>query len=132
MPLFRDRPVRSIATVVGALVVGHFVTRLAISLRKMSPTRIAIYLTHIADGFHLTQTSVAMLAIASTMFLSEATLLAWRSMTHRAVDPATGGELSFTSASPTADKQDTGYPGAIPFPCSKDDLHCVIEDWFYY
>lgn len=63
--------------------------------------------------------------------ISEAALLAWRSMSHRAVDPATGGELTFTSRSPTAGKQDMGYTGSIPFPCSKDDLHCVVEDWFY-
>ncbi|KAH0587544.1 hypothetical protein J132_08475 [Termitomyces sp. J132] len=141
MPLFRDHPIRSIATVVGALVVGHLVSRLTTSFH----------------AFHLTQTSVAMLSIASMMFLVTmhhrrqgellsqtqeemvlicgfglfwiATLLAWRSMTHRAVDPATGGELSFTSASPS--KQGAGYTGAIPFPCSKEDIHCVIEDWFY-
>lgn len=140
MPLFRDHPIRSTIAAAGALTIGHFLTKLMSS----------------SHAFHLTQTSVAILAIASMMFMVTmhhrregglltqtqeemvlicgfglfwiAVLLAWRATSHRAVDPVTGGELSLASAG--TGKQ--GFTGIRPYPCSSDDIHCVVEDWTFY
>jgi len=144
MPLFRDHPIRSTVAVVGALTIGQFLTRSMSSLH----------------AFHLTQTSVAILAIASLVFLVTmhhrregrlltqtqeemvlicgfglfwiAVLLGWRAMTQRAADPGRTGEISLSSAS-TGRAREPGFGGGIrPYPCTSDDLYCVVEDWTFY
>lgn len=59
-----------------AMSIGHFITKLLTSLRKLLRLLLLLELLHITtshhiltDAFHLTQTSVAILAISSLMFL---------------------------------------------------------------
>jgi len=144
MPLFRDHPIRSTVAVAVALSAGHFLTKLMSSFH----------------AFHLTQTSVAILAICSMMFLVTmhhrrdgqlltqtqeemvlicgfglfwiATLLAWRAVSHRAVDLGAVGELHHVSASAVR-QIEPGFTGGVrPYPCSSDDIYCVVEDYTFF
>ncbi|KAL0579692.1 ubiquitin-conjugating enzyme E2 H [Marasmius crinis-equi] len=54
MPLFRENPVRSTVAVIGSLAIAHMLTKLLSS----------------SYALHLTQSTIAMLAIAALMFLS--------------------------------------------------------------
>ncbi|KAF9464604.1 hypothetical protein BDZ94DRAFT_1161622 [Collybia nuda] len=143
MPLFRDHPVRSTIAVAIAMSVGHFITGLLTSVH----------------AFHLTQTSVAILAISSLMFLVTmhhrrdgqmltrtqeemvlicgfglfwmAALLAWRALSQSSMDPGKAGELGFATES--GSYREPGFTGGRrPYPCSSDDLYCVVEDYTFF
>jgi len=152
MPLFRDHPVRSCAAVAVALAVSHFLAKL----------------TSFFHAFQLTQTSVAILAITSLMFLVTmhhrreghlltqtqeeilliggfglfwmALLLAWRAwMAPRngtGLDLGRAAEVDLASAGAirTAGRRlEPGFTGAIrPYPCSSDDVYCVVEEYTFF
>ncbi|KAL0950013.1 hypothetical protein HGRIS_010021 [Hohenbuehelia grisea] len=135
MPLFRDNPVRSTGALAAALVVGYFISSFMTSMH----------------AFHLTQTSVAILAISSLIFLVTmhhrreghlltqtqeelvliggfglfftAALLAWRALTH----PGHGGHINLGSASGVT--RHSGGGAVPPYPCSPNDIYCIEEEW---
>ncbi|KAK0190921.1 hypothetical protein F5146DRAFT_1046321 [Armillaria mellea] len=138
--LFRENPVRSTSALVATLAVGWAITKLLSSLH----------------AFHLTQTSVAMMAIASLMLLVMlhhrregqllthtqeemiliagfglfwvAVLLAWRAFTQASVSPGRAGTMGVTSS-----RREAGFTGgALPYPCSADDIYCVVEEWSFF
>ncbi|KAG5651430.1 hypothetical protein H0H81_008660 [Sphagnurus paluster] len=171
MPLFRERPVRSTIAVIGALCVGYYLTAGMSSLRRFTATyKLKQSLKHPQDAFHLTQTSVAILAISSLMFLVtmhhrrdgqllsraqeemvlisgfgllfvgkrqsievsrcqysysdkswilEAVLLAWRAR-------------SAVSGPGDLDVAGRQRESRWPYPCSSDDIYCVVEDYTYW
>ncbi|KAF8897547.1 hypothetical protein BD779DRAFT_386240 [Infundibulicybe gibba] len=130
MPLFRDHPIRSTFAMAGSLLAAHVLTGLSSSLNL----------------FHLTQTSVAILAIAALMFLVTmhhrrdahlltqtqeemvliggfalfwmASLLAWRGFSSH------GSDLSYGSGG--------GRAGFGSSPCSSDDVYCMVEEYTYF
>ncbi|KAG7449192.1 uncharacterized protein BT62DRAFT_669251 [Guyanagaster necrorhizus] len=112
--LFRGNPVRSTSALVTTLAVGWMITKLLSSLH----------------AFHLTQTSVAMMAIASLMLL---VMLhhrreGWRAFTHGSVSPGQAGAMGATSS-----HREAGFTGgALPYPCSADDIYCVVEEWSFF
>ncbi|KAF7433454.1 hypothetical protein PC9H_005406 [Pleurotus ostreatus] len=157
MPLFTDRPLRSTAGVAAALTVAYVISSMTSSMQ----------------AFHLTQTSVAILAISSLLFLvtmhhrreghlltqsqeemvliggfglffmvltacfvvvsfHKAAMLAWRGSQTRSIAPGAAGEVGLSAASGSS-RRDPGFTsGARPYPCSPDDVYCVVEEWTFW
>ncbi|KAL4262055.1 hypothetical protein AB1N83_006769 [Pleurotus pulmonarius] len=144
MPLFTDRPLRSTAGVAAALTVAYVISSMTSSMQ----------------AFHLTQTSVAILAISSLLFLVTmhhrreghlltqsqeemvliggfglffmAAMLAWRGSQTRSIAPGAAGEIGLSAASGSS-RRDPGFTsGARPYPCSPDDVYCVVEEWTFW
>ncbi|KAF9259528.1 hypothetical protein L218DRAFT_874634 [Marasmius fiardii PR-910] len=144
MPLFRENPVRSTIAVIGSVSVAHMLTKLLSS----------------SHAFHMTQTTIAMLAIAALMFMVSvhhhreghvltqtqaemvliggfglfwlAMIMGWRAFSQ-------GGRTSGGHESPSqASMRGQRGGGAVrearnfPFPCSRDDIYCVVEEYSYY
>ncbi|KAL9712727.1 ubiquitin-conjugating enzyme E2 H [Leucoagaricus gongylophorus] len=139
MPLFRDNPIRAGAIVAMTLFAGHYATKLMSSVYAL----------------HLTQTSVALLAIASLIvlvtvhnrrgaeFLSQteqemilvggialfwiAALVAWRGFR---------GESSISSslANPTTmvANSKAGSKFSNDWPCGPNDVYCMVEEYNYW
>lgn len=140
MPLFRDRPIRS--TVAAAIILGfgHFLTRLMSSLHAfhLTQTSVAILailsmmvfvtMHHRREGQLMTQTQEEMVLICAFGLFWVATLLAWRAYSHSAGDPGRAGEVDFPVAS--AGKQEPRY--IRPYPCSSDDIYCVVEEYAFF
>jgi len=139
MPLFRDNPIRTGAIVTVALFVGHYATKLMSS----------VY------AFHLTQTSVAILAIAALVFLVTihnrreaqflsqteqemiliggialfwiAALVAWRGI--RGESSGGSGVAKAVSTALTGRSRDRH---SDDWPCGKNDVYCVVEEYNYW
>jgi len=137
MPLFRDNPIR--AGAIGAIVlfVGYYATKLMSS----------IY------AFHLTQTSVAILAIAALIvlvtthnrreaqFLSQteqemvliggmalfwiAALVAWRALRGESTGGSGAAKAVSTALGGRGGRSDD-------WPCGKNDVYCVVEEYSYW
>lgn len=59
-------------------------------------------------------------------------LLAWRASSNHGVDPARAGELDLATAS-TGRHRESGFTGGIrPYPCSSDDIYCVVEEYTFF
>ena len=64
-----------------------------------------------------------------------ATRLAWRAFTHRAGDPGRAGEVDVRVPMASAGGQkERGFTtgGGRPYPCSSDDLYCVVEEYTFF
>lgn len=63
-----------------------------------------------------------------------AALLAWRAFTHRSIDLGRAAELDVVSASQPAQRiREPGFTGGLrPYPCSSDDVYCVVEEWTFF
>ncbi|KAK0242798.1 hypothetical protein EDD85DRAFT_303274 [Armillaria nabsnona] len=123
--LFRENPVRSTSALVATLAVGWAIPKLLSSLH----------------AFHLTQTSVAMMAIASLMLLvmlhhrHEGQLL---TQTQEEMILIAGFGLFWvgragTMGATSSSRRGAGFTGgALPYPCSADDIYCVVEEWSFF
>jgi len=132
MPLFRDNPLRSAATAVVVVSVGHFATRLLSSLNAfhLTQTSVAILailglfalviLHHRRDGQLLTQSQEEMVLISSFALFWIVLTVAWRALTSGSLDGATSNALS------------AGQSGGSSFACASDDLYCIIEERIFY
>ncbi|KAK0491049.1 hypothetical protein IW261DRAFT_59517 [Armillaria novae-zelandiae] len=57
-----------------------------------------------------------------------AVLLAWRAFTQGSVTPGRAGTMGATSS-----RREAGFTGgALPYPCSADDIYCVVEEWSFF
>jgi len=139
MPLFRDYPIRSTICIAIAIGLGHTVTKLLNSLY----------------AFHLTQTSVAILGICGFMLLIAmnhqhgeeqhlmtqmqqemvlivgfgllwiAVSLGWKAITGQGMSESPG----FRS-----EVQPHNRGGSLnrPYPCTDDDIYCIVEEYSYF
>jgi len=140
MPLFRDRPVRS--TVAAAIVLGfgHFITKLMSSLHAFHLTQSSVAILailsmicfvtmhHRQEGRLMTQTQEEMVLICAFGLFWVAALIAWRAFSHQGVDlgRAAGVDIPMASAS----RQEP--EGIRPYPCSSDDLYCIVEEYTFW
>jgi len=155
MPLFRDHPVRSCAAVAVALAVSHFLAKLtssfhAFQLTQTSVTILAIislmFLVithHRRQGQLLTQTQEEMLLIGGFGLFWMAIFLAWRAWIARrmevGMDLGRSAEVELASAGATTHQTaarrrlEPGFTGAIrPYPCSSDDVYCIVEEYTFF
>jgi len=148
MVLFRDNLGRSIATLAVFLAVGHFVSQLMNSLRAFHLTQTSVAILSIAalmflitlhhkqGGRLLTQTQEEMVLIVGFAMFYIAVHLAWRSLTqsHRVAEKEVG---IVTAAAATTHATD--LDGTVeqftdrqrPYPCTMDDVYCVVEEWTF-
>jgi len=142
MPLFRDHPVRS--TVAGAVVVGfaHFMTKLLSSTHAfhLTQTSVAILailsmmafvtMHHRREGQLMTQTQEEMVLICAFGLFWVAMLIAWRAFSHRTGNLGPG-DIDLPMAS--AGGPESWFTGGIrPYPCASDDIYCVVEDYTFF
>lgn len=87
-----------------------------------------VMLHHRREGQLLTQTQEEMVLIAGFGLFWVATLLGWRAFTHGSVSPGQAGAMGATSS-----HREAGFTGgALPYPCSADDIYCVVEEWSFF
>ncbi|KAL1747445.1 hypothetical protein HDZ31DRAFT_72215 [Schizophyllum fasciatum] len=141
MPLFRDHPVRSTAGVVIALAIAHTVARVISSTSAFHYTQatlavlsilammVLVTLHHRREGHLLTQTQEEMMLIGGFGLFWLAAYMGWRAVRQRsggeALAPSTGGggEVRGGGAS---------NRGGWPYPCSGNDIYCIMEEYTYY
>jgi len=87
---------------------------------------------HRREGQLMTQTQEEMVLIAAFGLFWVATLLAWRAFTHRSVDLGRAGEVDTPRASAGGQREPGFTGGARPYPCSSDDLYCVVEEYTFF
>lgn len=124
MPLFRDRPVRSISAAALAIFIGHYMTKLISSSHAFHLTQTSIAVVSIAllvvmitmhhrmEGQLLTQTQEEAVLIGGFVLLWIAVLVAWRAFTTKNV----GGSQTLAE---------------MPSPCSSDVGYCIVEEYYY-
>jgi hypothetical protein len=57
-------------------------------------------------------------------------LIAWRAFS-RGSDLGPAGDIDFPVAS--AGGRESGFSGGIrPYPCSSDDIYCVVEEYTFF
>lgn len=96
-----------------------------------------VTLHHRREGHLLTQGQEEILLIGGFGLFWVAALLAWRAVTHRGVDMGLAGAVDSIAAGtqPTvARKLAAAFtPESLrPYPCSSDDIYCVVEEWSYF
>ncbi|KIK68143.1 hypothetical protein GYMLUDRAFT_36979 [Collybiopsis luxurians FD-317 M1] len=140
MPLFRDHPLRSTVCVAIAVVLGHTATSMLNSLYAyhLTQTSVAIlglsgFMLLIAinhrraegEGHHLTQMQEEMLLIVGFGLLYIAISLGWRAVTGQGVG------IERSGLGRTEDLSRKGSDGR-PYPCSEDDIYCIVEEYSYF
>lgn len=143
MPLFRENPIRSTAAAAIGLVIAY-----TASSYLSSPS-----------AFHVTQTTVALLALAAFMVLvtlnhrregregplmtqtqEEIVLIGsfalfWLAvmLAWRAISQNTGigTEIGMSTASQTVQRSKGATGRGAASYCGKDDLYCMIEEYYY-
>ncbi|TFK43518.1 hypothetical protein BDQ12DRAFT_675104 [Crucibulum laeve] len=146
MPLFRDHPLRSVATAAIALSIGHFATKLlsspyafhltqtSVAILAIAGLIVMVTLHHRREGQLLTQTQEEMVLIGGLALFWVVTLVAWRALTQRGGDTSVAGGLGFAKTSPAAARQEDIYDAYSyrPYPCSPNDDYCVVEEYSYW
>ncbi|KAJ7507827.1 hypothetical protein B0H11DRAFT_1705179 [Mycena galericulata] len=150
MALFRDHPIRSIASVAAALFIAHVVslfvslfhvfhltqTSVAILAASGDPGR-EITMHHRRDGHLLTQTQEEMVLIFSFGLFWMAVLLGWRALRAEGPggSPSSSGGLEGVNAGSGAQAARRERPVTAqvrPYPCSIDDAYCIVEDYTFF
>ncbi|TRM67577.1 hypothetical protein BD626DRAFT_479200 [Schizophyllum amplum] len=138
MPLFRDHPVRSTAGVVIALAIAHTVARFISSTPAFHFTQatlavlailgmmVLVTLHHRQEGHLLTQNQEEMMLIGGFGLFWLAAYMGWRAMRQRS-----GGDALAESSSGGA-VGSGGGSGRWPYPCSSNDIYCIVEEYAYY
>jgi hypothetical protein len=142
MPLFRDHPLRSTVCIVIAVVFGHIVTKALSSLYAFHLTQTSIAILGISgfmlliamnhrrgegENHHvLTQMQEEMLLIMGFSLLYIAISLGWRATTGRGTVPETS-PLAHGGEAPGR-----GGGRSRPYPCSDDDIYCIVEEYSYF
>jgi len=146
MSLFRDHPIRSVASVAAALFIAHVVslfvsffhvfhlTQTSVAILAVSGLIFLITMHHRRDGHLLTQTQEEMVLIFSFGLFWMAVLLGWRAL--RAESPRSTGGLEAVNAGVPAVRRENpaGMAGQAvrPYPCSINDAYCIVEDYTFF
>jgi len=143
MALFRDHPIRAVASVAAALFVAHVVslivsffhvfhlTQTSVAILAVSGLIFLITLHHRRDGHLLTQTQEEMVLVFSFGLLWMAVLLGWRALragtNTRSLEAVSAGTPAVRRERPA------GMPGQVrPYPCSIDDAYCIVEEYTFF
>ncbi|KAJ7591026.1 hypothetical protein C8J56DRAFT_781663 [Mycena floridula] len=145
MPLFRAHPIRSTVAVFVSLAAGHAVTRFfsswhafhltqtAVALLAIASLMLLVTMHHRREGQLLTQTTEEMILIGGFCLFWIAVLLAWRAFTHSSISAERAGELNLVGGRDGGPRRDPGFTGGVlPYPCSGDDLYCTVEEWSFF
>jgi len=93
---------------------------------------------HRKNGHLLTQGQEEILLIGGFGMFWVAVLLAWRALTHRNVDKGIAGALDSIAITQPARAlvrkidPEPSFSGLRPYPCSSDDIYCVVEEWSFF
>ena len=60
-----------------------------------------------------------------------ATMLAWRALSQNS-GVGMGGEMGLSTTTQPARSGDVGRSGKRPNYCGKDDVYCIIEEYYYF
>ncbi|KAJ7180103.1 hypothetical protein C8R43DRAFT_870767 [Mycena crocata] len=145
MALFRDHPIRSVAAVATALFIAHVVslfvsffhvfhlTQTSVAILAVSAVIYLITMHHRREGHLLTQTQEEMVLVFCFGLFWFAVLLGWRALRVQGshVESSASGE---TRVAPVKrERQAPGMTGQVrPYPCSIDDVYCIVEDYSFF
>ncbi|KAK7054279.1 hypothetical protein R3P38DRAFT_1496574 [Favolaschia claudopus] len=152
MALFRDHPIRAVASVVSVLFIAHIVslfvahfhvfhlTQTSVAILAVSALMFLIAMHHRRDGHLLTQTQEEMALIASFGLFWMSVLLAWHSLKAQGQG---GGDMDFAAGHrgvsdaimPVVDvRRKSGFGGQRfrPYPCAMDDAYCIEEEYTFF
>ncbi|KAJ6613427.1 hypothetical protein B0H10DRAFT_2048420 [Mycena sp. CBHHK59/15] len=146
MPLFREHPIRSVASVVIALFIAHVVslfvsffhvfhlTQTSVAILAVSGLIFLVTMHHRRDGRLLTQTQEEMVLIFCFGLFWMATLLGWRALSARENHSRLTGEVDMaTAVAGERESRPVGFTGQVrPYPCSIDDAYCVVEEYTFF
>ncbi|KAF8195876.1 hypothetical protein K438DRAFT_1826667 [Mycena galopus ATCC 62051] len=152
MALFRDHPIRAVASVVTVLFIAHVVslfvanfhvfhlTQTSVTMLAVSGLMFLITLHHRREGQFLTQTQEEMVLIFCFGLFWMSALLGWHSLRQGGspgLHLAAGGRGANHAEVPVVDVRRRpmgGFPGqqARPYPCAYDDAYCVVEEYTYF
>ncbi|KAJ8086636.1 ubiquitin-conjugating enzyme E2 H [Marasmius tenuissimus] len=150
MPLFRENPVRSTAAVIGSLALAHMLTMLlssssiafhltqtTVAILAIAALMVLVSMHHRREGHILTQTQEEMVLIGGFGLFWLAVILGWRAFsqggrTGGRLDSGVGHATSVSQASQRGRGPEGNAGGRFPYPCSRDDIYCVVEEYSYY
>ncbi|KAJ7890787.1 hypothetical protein B0H13DRAFT_1626114 [Mycena leptocephala] len=150
MALFRDHPIRSVASgepiVAAALFIAHVVslfvsffhvfhlTQTSVAILAVSGLIFLITMHHRREGHLLTQTQEEMVLIFCFGLFWMSMLLGWRALRGQGGNPRLAGGTN-TRAPVINVRRDTQRPPAgiiQPYPCSIDDAYCIVEEYTFF
>ncbi|KAF8914626.1 hypothetical protein CPB85DRAFT_521624 [Mucidula mucida] len=136
MPLFQQNPIRSTGALLLAMGVGWMATRYLGSLHALHLTQTSVAILailslmyivtihHRREGHVMTQTQEEMILIGGFGLFWIAVLLAWRAYTQGS------GHGDFDG---TVSRGQDSYTGSVlPYPCRADDMYCIVEEWSFF
>jgi len=142
MPLFRDNPVRSTAAAAIGLLVAYATSSYLSSPNAMQLIQATVALLavgalvwlvtmhHNQEGHLMTQAQEEMVLIGSFALFWMATMLAWRALSQNS-GLGTSGEMGLSTTTQPAGSGDGGRSVKRPNYCGKDDVYCIIEEFYY-
>jgi len=150
MALFRDHPIRAVASVVTVLFVAHVVslfvsyfhvfhlTQTSVAILAVSGLIFLITMHHRREGHLLTQTQEEMVLIFCFGLFWMSVLLGWHSLRAQgargSLDLA-DGPVANGAGAPVVDvrrRPSAGITGQRPYPCSIDDAYCIVEEYTFF
>jgi len=140
MPLFRENPVRSTAAAIIGLVISYFITsymssphaihltQTTVAILAISALMFLVTMHHRREGHLLTQQQEEMVLIVGFALFWMAALLAWRALSQNSGlgdGPAAGSHGVGNAMGRGGRRPSSGH-------CGKDDIYCIIEEYYYY
>ncbi|KAJ6539361.1 hypothetical protein B0H19DRAFT_1178656 [Mycena capillaripes] len=142
MALFRDHPIRSVASVATALFIAHVLsifvsffhvfhlTQASVAILAVSGLIFLITMHHRREGHLLTQTQEEMVLIFCFGLFWMSVLLGWHALRALGRNP----ELAGGTNAGVAVRRESQRPvaGVRPYPCSIDDAYCIVEEYTFF
>jgi len=143
MSLFTDNTRRTGALVMISVVVAHVLDFLiprsmqayslvqaAVAMLSLSALMFFIYTHHNNGGNLITVRNEEHIIVGAFGLFWLAMLVLWRAMRQ-----GSGGSLAAAASEVATSRQsalrDAGHSGRGSWPCSRDDVYCIVEEWSY-
>jgi len=108
----------------------------SVAFMAMSSVLVMVVLRQKRDVRILSQTQEELLLIAALGLFWLATLVGFRAYGRRLISPARAGEVDLAFATAYAGIRGSREPGFTagrrPYPCSGDDIDCIVEEWTFF
>ncbi|KAJ7095399.1 hypothetical protein B0H15DRAFT_111373 [Mycena belliarum] len=146
MALFQDHPIRSVAAVAIALFMAHVMslfvsffhvfhlTQTSVAILAVSGVIFLITMHHRRDGHLLTQTQEEMVLVFCFGLFWMALLLGWRAAKAQGVHSRSNGLVVGMQAAGREGRAAASFSGqqVRPYPCSIDDAYCIVEEYTFF
>ncbi|TFK75895.1 hypothetical protein BDN72DRAFT_831336 [Pluteus cervinus] len=144
--LFTENPTRSALSIMVALLIGHFFTKLLTSTHALHITQTSVAILaltglmflvaqhHRREGHLMTQTQEEVVLIVGLALFWIAVLLAWKGAYQRPygeIDLAAASKVSSSGAASNAINT-AGGGWVDPYPCTADDYYCLVEEYTFF